>query len=135
MLKTLFTHLMFYKDDVLLLDMYAGVEHLGRASVDFAEAMSVVVEPTRRSLGTTAQIKKPANDIGLTRLYLVGTKLRLPLGDRSLVHRMLSNLAGGWSWFRNESKKPPRSNTVISDEVQQLKDQAGCGSASSSMMR
>ncbi len=76
MLKTLFTHLLFRKDDVLLLDMYAGVEHLGRATVDFVDAMLIVVEPTRRSLGTAAQIKKLANDIGLTKLWLVGNKVR-----------------------------------------------------------
>lgn len=76
MLKTLFTHLLFRKDDILLLDMYAGVEHLGRATVDFVDAMLVVVEPTRRSLGTAAQIKKLASDIGLMRLYLVGNKVR-----------------------------------------------------------
>ena len=75
-LKTLFTHLLFREDDVLLLDMYAGVEHLGRATVDFVDAMIVVVEPTRRSLGTASQIKKLANDIGLKRLYLVGNKVR-----------------------------------------------------------
>ena len=78
MLKTLFTHLLFRKDDVLILDMYAGVEHLGRATVDFVDAMLVVVEPTRRSLGTAAQIKSLANDIGLTRLWLVGNKIRTP---------------------------------------------------------
>jgi len=76
MLKTLFTHLLFRRDDVLLLDMYAGVEHLGRATVDFVDAMLVVVEPTRRSLGTAVQIKRLANDIGLMRLYLVGNKVR-----------------------------------------------------------
>ena len=76
MLKTLFTHLLFRKDEMLLLDMYAGVEHLGRATVDFVDAMLVVVEPTRRSLGTAAQIKKLANEIGLMRLYLVGNKVR-----------------------------------------------------------
>jgi CO dehydrogenase maturation factor len=76
MLKTLFTHLLFRKDDVLILDMYAGVEHLGRATVDFVDAMLVVVEPTRRSLGTAAQIKSLAADIGLQRLYLVGNKVR-----------------------------------------------------------
>jgi CO dehydrogenase maturation factor len=76
MLKTLFTHLLFRKDDILILDMYAGVEHLGRATVDFVDAMLVVVEPTRRSLGTAAQIKKLANHIGLDRLWLVGNKVR-----------------------------------------------------------
>lgn len=76
LLKTLFTHLLFRKDDVLLLDMYAGVEHLGRATADFVDAMLVVVEPTRRSLGTAAQIKKLAEDIGVKRLGLVGNKVR-----------------------------------------------------------
>ena len=83
-LKTLFTHLLFREDDVLLLDMYAGVEHLGRATVDFVDAMIVVVEPTRRSLGTAAQIKKLANDIGLKRLYLVGNKVRNEEEERFL---------------------------------------------------
>jgi CO dehydrogenase maturation factor len=78
MLKTLFTHLLFRKDEVLILDMYAGVEHLGRATVDFVDAMIIVVEPTRRSLGTAAQIKDLAQDIGLTKLWVVGNKVRNP---------------------------------------------------------
>jgi CO dehydrogenase maturation factor len=76
MLKTLFTHLLFRKDDVLILDMYAGVEHLGRATVDFVDALIIVVEPTRRSVGTAVQIQQLAQDIGLTRLWLVGNKVR-----------------------------------------------------------
>jgi CO dehydrogenase maturation factor len=76
MLKTLFTHLMFREEDMIIFDMYAGVEHLGRATVDFVDAMVVVVEPTRRSLGTAAQIKTLANQIGLHRLWLVGNKIR-----------------------------------------------------------
>lgn len=76
MLRTLFTHLLFRQDEVLLLDMYAGVEHLGRATADFVDAMLIVVEPTRRSLGTAAQIRKLAADIGVRRLWLVGNKIR-----------------------------------------------------------
>jgi CO dehydrogenase maturation factor len=76
MLKTLFTHLMFREEDILIMDMYAGVEHLGRATVDFVDSMIIVVEPTRRSLGTASQIKSLANDIGLDRLWLVGNKVR-----------------------------------------------------------
>ena len=75
LLKTLFTHLFFRQDDVLILDMYAGVEHLGRATVDFVDALLVVVEPTNRSLGVAAQITSLAKDIGLTRLWLVGNKI------------------------------------------------------------
>jgi CO dehydrogenase maturation factor len=78
LLKTLFTHLFFRQDDVLILDMYAGVEHLGRATVDFVDALLVVVEPTNRSLGTAVHIVTLAKDIGLTRLWLVGNKVHNP---------------------------------------------------------
>ena len=84
MLKTLFTHLLFREDEVLILDMYAGVEHLGRATVDFVDAMLIVVEPTRRSLGTAAQIKALAEDIGLDRLWLVGNKVVGPEDEEFL---------------------------------------------------
>lgn len=76
MLKALTTHLLLRKDDVLILDMYAGVEHLGRATASAVDAMLVVVEPTRRSLGTATQIKKLAEDIKIPNMYLVGNKVR-----------------------------------------------------------
>jgi CO dehydrogenase maturation factor len=76
MLKTLFASLLLGPQDVLLLDMYAGVEHLGRGTVDFVDGMLIVVEPTRRSLGTASQIAKLAGDIGLKRLFIVGNKVR-----------------------------------------------------------
>jgi CO dehydrogenase maturation factor len=56
--------------------MYAGVEHLGRATADAVDAMLIVVEPTARSLGTAAQIKALAEDLKLTRLFIVGSKVR-----------------------------------------------------------
>jgi CO dehydrogenase maturation factor len=76
MLRTLFTHLLFRDDDVLILDLYAGVEHLGRATADFVDAMVVVAEPTRRSLGTASQIQGMATEIGIERLWLVGNRVR-----------------------------------------------------------
>ncbi len=76
LLKTLFTHLLFRGDEVLLFDMYAGVEHLGRATVDFVDALLVVTEPTRRSLAAAAQIERLAADVGLTRVWLIGNRVR-----------------------------------------------------------
>jgi CO dehydrogenase maturation factor len=76
MLKTLITHLLVYRDDFLIMDMYAGVEHLGRATAGMVDAMIVVAEPGKRSLGTAGQIAKLAHDIGIRDLYLVGNKMR-----------------------------------------------------------
>ncbi len=75
LLKQLVSHILLRRDEMALLDMYAGVEHLGRATAAAVEAMIVVVEPGARSLATAAQIKALANDIGLIRLFLVGSKV------------------------------------------------------------
>lgn len=91
LLKTLFTHLLFRKDEILILDMYAGVEHLGRATADFVDALLVVVEPTRRSLGTALQIQSLARDIGITRLWLVGNKVHSP-GETAFLQAGLPGL-------------------------------------------
>lgn len=76
LLKALTTHLFMRRDEVLILDMEAGVEHLGRATAQAVDAMIIVVEPGRRSVGVMEEIRRLANDIGLTRLYLVGNKVR-----------------------------------------------------------
>lgn len=76
MLRSLITHVLLRRDEVVLLDMYAGVEHLGRATADAVDAMLIVVEPTARSLGTAAQIKALAEDLKLSKLYVVGSKVR-----------------------------------------------------------
>jgi CO dehydrogenase maturation factor len=76
LLKSLVTHILLRRDEVVLLDMYAGVEHLGRATADAVDAMLIVVEPTLRSLGTAEQIKGLAEDLSLKKLFLVGCKVQ-----------------------------------------------------------
>ena len=75
-LRTLVTHILLRRNEVVLLDLYAGVEHLGRATADAVDALLIVVEPTARSLGTAEQIKTLAGDLKLTRLYLIGSKVQ-----------------------------------------------------------
>jgi CO dehydrogenase maturation factor len=124
MLKTLFTHLLFRNDEALLLDMYAGVEHLGRATVDFVDAMLIVVEPTRRSLGTAAQIKKLANDIGLERLYLVGNKVRNHDEAKFLETETPGLPVLGFLPADMKVQEADRLNIPVYDHVPALKDAA-----------
>ena len=84
MLKSLVTHVLLRRDEVVLLDMYAGVEHLGRATASAVDAMIIVVEPTARSLGTAEQIKSLAEDLNLSQLYIVGSKVR-DTSDREFI--------------------------------------------------
>ncbi len=78
LLKQLVSHILLRRNEVVLLDMYAGVEHLGRATAEAVDAMILVVEPTARSIATAAQIKSLAADIGLKHLFLVGSKIQTP---------------------------------------------------------
>lgn len=76
LLKALVTHLLLYRDEMLVMDMEAGVEHLGRATAGAVDVMLVVVEPGRRSLEVAGRIKELASDLGLSGLYAVANKVR-----------------------------------------------------------
>jgi len=76
LLRALVTHLLLYRDDMMILDMEAGVEHLGRATAQAVDAFLVVIEPGRRSLTTAERVRDLARDIGIDRVYAVGNKVR-----------------------------------------------------------
>jgi CO dehydrogenase maturation factor len=76
LLKALVTHLLLYRDEMLILDMEAGVEHLGRATAQAVDAFLVVLEPGRRSLTTAERVRQLAEDIGISHVYAVGNKIR-----------------------------------------------------------
>jgi len=76
MLKALVTHLLLYRDEMLILDMEAGVEHLGRATAQAVDAFLVVVEPGLRSLRTAEKVQQLAADLGIQNVHVVGNKVR-----------------------------------------------------------
>jgi CO dehydrogenase maturation factor len=76
LLKALVTHLLLYRNQTLLLDMEAGVEHLGRGTAGAVDAFIIVVEPGLRSLGTAEQIQGLAQEIGIKHIYIVANKTR-----------------------------------------------------------
>jgi CO dehydrogenase maturation factor len=76
LLQALITHLLLGRDEVVILDMEAGVEHLGRATARAVDRLIVVVEPGRRSIETAYRISKLAKEIGLHNIAIVGNKVR-----------------------------------------------------------
>ncbi len=76
LLQALVIHLLLSRNEVVILDMEAGIEHLGRATARAVDKLIVVVEPGRRSVETAYKIDKLAKDIGLSSIAIVGNKIR-----------------------------------------------------------
>jgi CO dehydrogenase maturation factor len=76
LLQALITHLLLGRDEVVILDMEAGIEHLGRATAQAVDKLIVVVEPGRRSMETAQRIDKLAREIGLSNIAIVANKVR-----------------------------------------------------------
>lgn len=91
LLKALVTHLLLRPGEVVILDMEAGIEHLGRATAEAVTMMIIVVEPGQRSTQTAQTIRKLANEIHIPRLGVVVNRVT-PGMDLSLVTRHLDGL-------------------------------------------
>lgn len=89
-LRALVNHLLLARKEVVIMDMAAGIEHLGRATASAVDKLIVVVEPGRRSMETARVIKRLAEDIGLKNIAIVGNKVRSETDQAFL----LSNLPG-----------------------------------------
>lgn len=75
LLKSLLDHIVMDRDEIVILDMEAGLEHLGRGTARGVDAFIVVVEPGRRSIETAQAVQKLANDLGVPHVYAVVNKV------------------------------------------------------------
>ena len=76
MLKAILSNLVLRRDDVVIMDMEAGLEHLGRGTASLMDQFIVVIEPGARSIQTYGRIKELARDIGVTQVRVVANKVR-----------------------------------------------------------
>ncbi len=76
LLRALVMHIVLRRDEVVVMDMEAGIEHLGRATAKAVDKLIVVVEPGRRSIDTAEHIRRLAAEIALSRIAVVGNKIR-----------------------------------------------------------
>ena len=76
MLKSILSAMTYRKDDVVIMDMEAGLEHLGRGTAANMDQFIVVIEPGARSVQTYRNVKRLANDLGVKRVRVVANKIR-----------------------------------------------------------
>ena len=83
-LKRLLSHLIVGREDVVIMDMEAGLEHLARGTTDMVDQFIVVVEPGARSIQTYHSVKRLAADLGVHKVSVVANKVR-DEGDEAFI--------------------------------------------------
>jgi CO dehydrogenase maturation factor len=74
-LRALVSDLILYQNETLIMDMEAGVEHLGRGTAGGVDCMIVVIEPGKRSIETAGRIRRMAAEIGIRNIRFVANKV------------------------------------------------------------
>ncbi len=75
LLKALLAHLLVGEDDLVLLDMEAGIEHLGRGTVRNVDALILIVESDRKTLETAERTIALAGELGIDRVLAVANRI------------------------------------------------------------
>jgi CO dehydrogenase maturation factor len=88
LLRALVMHIVLRRDEVVVMDMEAGIEHLGRSTAKAVDRLIVVVEPGRRSIDTAEHIRRLASEINLNRIAVVGNKIRNAADEQFLKSAM-----------------------------------------------
>ena len=87
-LRAILRHAIFKSDEVIILDMEAGIEHLGRGTAKGVDLLVAVIEPGMRSFETLKRIAKLSKDIGIKRIAVVVNKYIETDETREIVERI-----------------------------------------------
>ncbi len=93
-LRAILRHAIFKRKDVLILDMEAGIEHLGRGTARGVDLLIAVIEPGTRSLETLERIEKLGKDIGIERMAVVVNKYMESEDVKKLLERVKYPILG-----------------------------------------
>lgn len=88
LLRVLVQHLLIQRGEVLVMDMVAGLEHLGRGTARRMDAMLVVVEPRMKSMDTMRRIIRLAEEIEIKEVLAVGNKVGREAERRFIMENM-----------------------------------------------
>ncbi len=134
-LKTLLSHLIVRTEQWVLLDMEAGIEHLGRGTAIGVDQMVVVVEPNQTSMATAQRIKRLSEDIGLNNLALIGNKVHSADEKRLLLDNGKDFRIAGFLDYAEEIRKSATKTASVFqiqgsaiEQIQQIIEQLTSGS-------
>jgi CO dehydrogenase maturation factor len=128
-LKRLISHLVISRDEVVIMDMEAGLEHLGRGTAEMMDSFIVVIEPGERSIQTMQKLKPLAADLRIKKVNVVANKLRGPEDAEFVQSRIPSEELLGLIYLCDEAAAADRkgispydSGGAILDDIRKIKE-------------
>lgn len=129
MLKRLISHLVIQRDDVVIMDMEAGLEHLGRGTAENMEQFIVVIEPGARSIQTYKKVKQLAADLGVKKVGVVANKVRSDEDEEYIRERIPEEDLLGFIHYNTEvidadrkGKSPYDFSETVVNEIKKIKN-------------
>jgi len=120
LLKNLVRHLFVGRSEAVILDMEAGLEHLGRGTASAVDAFIVVVEPGQRSLQTAQAVRRLAADLGIRQVYIVGNKVRSEQDQRFILESLPGDKILGFLPFSEKAIEADIKGIAIFDTDERL---------------
>lgn len=81
-IRALLHHLIVKMKEAVVMDMEAGVEHMGRATAEHVDTMLVIADSSAKSLETAKKLHALAKELGIEKVLLVGNKVKNPEESR-----------------------------------------------------
>ena len=125
MLKRIINHLMLRSTDVVILDMEAGLEHLGRGTTSGMDQFIVVIEPGARSIQTYKNVKRLADDLGVRQVSVVANKVHSAEDEEYIRSRIPEEDLLGFIHYNSEVIDADRQGKSPYDFSQQLNEEVG----------
>ena len=129
MLKRIINNLVLRRADVVILDMEAGLEHLGRGTTEGVDAFIVVIEPGARSVQTYKNVKRLANDLGVSQVKVVANKVRNADDEEFILSKIPAEDLLGMIHYNTEvidadrqGRSPYDFSQTVTAEITKIKD-------------
>lgn len=113
--RSLIGHLVIRKDEVVVLDMVAGSEHLGRATAKGVDTFLIVAEPSKMSVQTAKHIQELAKGLGIAKTFFVGNKIKSESDMDFLKASFATGLIGSISF--SKTLEESRGRFIFDDSL------------------
>ena len=128
MLGRIINNLVLHRDDVVILDMEAGLEHLGRGTTESMDQFIVVIEPGARSVQTYKNVKRLAEDLGVKQVRVVANKVRNAEDEEFVRSKIPAEDLLGFIHYNTEvidadrqGKSPFDFSNTVKEEITKIK--------------